>query len=192
MNKNLFPDTLRHSPEPILILSSMGFCDEETNVNTVADGSTGRFLEILLILAWTQMTWILLKMTPQANMLLLEAAQVHTLQQSSKFTQLGVLLKHHIMNIEINTKWLNNSSGDRACWIDHFKCFTISIIMRVEYKVLCVWLMILEWQVCNSTPPLLEIVGDPHAHWEKPLQAQGEAGVFAALHRWLGALLMRE
>ncbi len=31
--------------------------------------------------------------------------QIHTV---------GCALKHHIMNIEINTKWLNNSSGDRA------------------------------------------------------------------------------
>lgn len=57
--------------------------------------------------------------------------------------------------------------------------------MRAEYKVLCVCLMILEWQVYNSFRAHMHIE-------EKPLQARGEAGVFVAPHRWLGAFLMGE
>lgn len=72
------------------------------------------FLEILLILASTQTKWPT-KMTPLANILEPRAAQsprsATELQTPRSWTRFK---KRHIMNIEINTKWLNNSSGDRA------------------------------------------------------------------------------
>lgn len=115
MNKHLFSDTQRslyHKKKHLKMTIT-----QNVNRLTILVGRIVTLLEIVLILVSAQTKWVLLKMTLLTNILASPASSCTSpcCATELRIHAVGCALIHHIMNIEINTKWLNNSSGDRAC-----------------------------------------------------------------------------
>lgn len=88
----------------------MGLCDEEKGCDNFG-WQHGKVFRDFVDFGLKQNGYC---STNKHTCILPRAVQVHVLQTELQIHAVGCALIHHIMNIEINTKWLNNSSGDRA------------------------------------------------------------------------------